>query len=289
MNLNQAQPSARPQEISETFEEDQEDEPEYLSEEKLAENVERLKSEIALMNSQIFVTNKEYPSSLKVETFDSDQDRFFIKNLLSPYLSQVYSSLMQVQKKDYLSLDKLKAYLNLPEFIAEQLVKQANTNQDERIDHVEFVGFFLRIFMGSLDQKLAIAFRCFDQDGDGVLEQEEVELVLKNIPYRGDAEIEQLSRFEQSKLREEDNKQVSEFAGVFFTQMKSHLFFDEFVRICKEYTSELFFAIFSCLYTYVPCSKIVFFLRQVFAGQRPPEKRLWIYLAPLVTTKMKSI
>mmetsp|Transcript_17644 Transcript_17644/g.27301 ORF Transcript_17644/g.27301 Transcript_17644/m.27301 type:complete len:156 (-) Transcript_17644:603-1070(-) len=155
----------------------------------------------------------------------------------------------------------MKHYLNLPEVLALRIVKQINVSQNQRVSRAEFVSFFLRVFMGSLDQKLAIAYNCFDQDGDNVLEQEEVEIVLKNIPYRQDSGIDDLSRYEQGHLRSMDNKQVADFVEVLFAQMKHHIFFDEFVSIAKEYTSELFFAVFSCIYNYVPCSKNVFFMR----------------------------
>ena len=41
-----------------------------------------------------------------------------------------------------------------------------NANGDERIDHDEFVKFFLTVLMGSLEQKMLIAFKCYDMDGD---------------------------------------------------------------------------------------------------------------------------
>jgi hypothetical protein len=39
--------------------------------------------------------------------------------------------------------------LNLPELIADRLLTQINANGDERIDHDEFIGFFLKAFLGT--------------------------------------------------------------------------------------------------------------------------------------------
>ena len=59
-----------------------------------------------------------------------------------------------------------------------------NANGDERIDHDEFVKFMLKLLMGSLEQKMLIAFRCYDVDDDQVITEEEVKIVLLNIPLR---------------------------------------------------------------------------------------------------------
>ena len=57
-----------------------------------------------------------------------------------------------------------------------------NANGDERIDHDEFVKFMLRMLMGSLEQKMLIAFRCYDVDDDQSISEDEVKVVLLNIP-----------------------------------------------------------------------------------------------------------
>ena len=73
-------------------------------------------------------------------------------------------------------------YLNLPELLAQRIVCQINSNGDERIDHDEFIQFFLELFMGSQKQKMIIAFKCFDFDDEDRLTQENVLLLLKHIP-----------------------------------------------------------------------------------------------------------
>ena len=59
-----------------------------------------------------------------------------------------------------------------------------NANGDERIDHDEFVKFMLKMLMGTLQQKMYIAFRCYDVDDDQTIADEEVKIVLSNIPLR---------------------------------------------------------------------------------------------------------
>lgn len=57
-----------------------------------------------------------------------------------------------------------------------------NANGDERIDHDEFVVFLTNVFMGTLEQKILIAFKCYDSEGEEVITEDEIELVLKHIP-----------------------------------------------------------------------------------------------------------
>ena len=118
-----------------------------------------------------------------MDNYASDKDDYLIKELLVPYLSQVYSGLIARQNKDYLSISKTKQYMNLPELIGHRLILQINANGDERIDHDEFVGFFLKLLMGSLKQKMFIAFKCYDFGNNDSLSKEDVKLLLNNIPF----------------------------------------------------------------------------------------------------------
>lgn len=76
----------------------------------------------------------------------------------------------------------MKHYLNLPEVIGDRIVQQINSNGDERIDHDEFIEFFLTALMGNKKQKLKIAFNCYDVDKDESISKEEVKFILKHVP-----------------------------------------------------------------------------------------------------------
>ena len=66
---------------------------------------------------------KIYPIS--IENQIEDQDQYFIKHLLAPYLSQLYTGLVARNnnvKQEWLSLSVLKEYLNLPELLGDRIV-----------------------------------------------------------------------------------------------------------------------------------------------------------------------
>ena len=72
----------------------------------------------------------------------------------------------------------------MPELIGDRITKQINANGDERIDHDEFVQFFMKLLMGTFEQKMLIAFRCYDVDNDENISDEEIRIVLKHIPIQ---------------------------------------------------------------------------------------------------------
>jgi Ca2+-binding EF-hand superfamily protein len=74
----------------------------------------------------------------------------------------------------------------MPELIGERLVNQINANGDERIDHDEFVPFFLKLLTGSYEQKMLIAFKCYDVDDDQIVSGDEVKIILQNIPLKNE-------------------------------------------------------------------------------------------------------
>ena len=63
-----------------------------------------------------------------------------------------------------------------------------NANGDERIDPDEFVGFFLNLLMGTIDQRMQIAFRCYDVDNDQSIDSDEMRIMLVNIPFKTEYE-----------------------------------------------------------------------------------------------------
>lgn len=86
---------------------------------------------------------------LVMEDFEPILDSVFVRHWLQPYLSEVFQALIIRQSKDYLTLERMKQYLNLPEILADRLVRQMNANGDERIDKDEFVKFMLKMLVGT--------------------------------------------------------------------------------------------------------------------------------------------
>lgn len=161
--------------------------------------------------------------------------------------------------------------MNLPEILGDRLVRQMNANGDERIDHDEFVLFMLKMLMGTFEQKMLIAFKCYDVDGDEQISQREVQAVLRNIPSVKDEEYERCmdlgnrrSFQKELKEKETDALQIDRLVQTVFDFHHGGMYFDEFCLIAKTVTSEFFIAIYDCIYNYVPCAKNFLILRSHF-------------------------
>ena len=130
----------------------------------------------------------------------------------------------------------MKQYLDLPELLGLRIVNQINANGDERIDHDEFVDFFLQLTMGSFEQKMKIAFACYDADGDESISEDEVELILRSLPLRLEERYGSSfnplhgNRFQKFNEQKRDCIQIRKFTYLIFNEtFYSHgMYFDEF-------------------------------------------------------------
>ena len=117
----------------------------------------------------------------------------------------------------------MKSFLNLPVLIGDRIVRQINANGDERIDHDEFVKFFLKLLMGTLRQKMVIAFRCYDFGDNEIIEADDVKIILKNVPMVGE---------NKSSAKTLDDKQIDLFCHCLFKlEFKEGLYFEDFCTI----------------------------------------------------------
>jgi len=68
------------------------------------------------------------------------------------------------------SLPVIKEYLNLPELLGKRIINQINCVGKEKVEQNEFVRFFLRMFMESLEQKMLITIKCYDSNKDEAID-----------------------------------------------------------------------------------------------------------------------
>lgn len=69
----------------------------------------------------------------------------------------------------------------MSEFMGDRFTSIINDNGDKRIDFDEWFSFFLKVCMGSQQQKLLIAFKVYDLEGDQSIGRKDMEMVLKHL------------------------------------------------------------------------------------------------------------
>ena len=143
---------------------------------------------------------------------------------------------------------------------------QINENGDERIDHSEFVSFFLRLLEGTTAQKMLIAFRVYDFEDDQAITPEAVKFVLKSLPsswaarygisFPDDHNLGNMALLTRSHLNHTenlDNQEINLLVDAIFKSHSGEMFFDEFSYLTEHITSELYFSILQPLFYFVPC------------------------------------
>lgn len=204
-------------------------------------------------------------------------DIFFIKEVLKPYLRDTFDALTSNGKsgRTYLNIDKIKQYFGMNEFIADRLLTIINANGDERIDFDEWFSFFLKVFMGSPQQKMLIAFKVYDIEGEDCLTRKNVEMVLKHITksnsstrygisFEKEGNLAHSSRNEITQKYQRDVKEIKMLTDCIFNNFNEAIYFEEFEFICNKLTCELYYNVFDHIYQYIPCAQNFFIMKQNF-------------------------
>jgi len=130
------------------------------------------------------------------------------------------------------------------------------------------VGFFLVLLMGNLQQKMRVAFKCYDFDDDDIINENDVLLILRNLPLFTEGRFgssfglsDSFSKNELFQMQKTHNSQVELLASSIFSEHPEGMFFEEFLNFALEVSGELFFNVFEYFYQHIPCVKNFFILK----------------------------
>ena len=56
-------------------------------------------------------------------------------------------------------------------------------------------------------------------------------------------------------MKNDDNEEIDILLKTLYKEFDDGMYFDEFVRLAEDVTSELFICIYNCIYQYIPCAK----------------------------------
>lgn len=203
--------------------------------------------------------------TIQIWQFDTDaeSDILFIRDFATPYFSAVYQSLVNQGNGGILEVSRLKSYFNLPEIIFSRLIIIMNENGDDRIDHEEWLMFFLRLTCSSPRQRMYLVFQIFDIQNSQILRPDFVKTILKHLPLFAegarfgisfeDSQESQLTRVDLIKEKLKDHKDIGVFVDKFFEDNQAGLVFRAFEQLLINFSSDLYFLVFSCLSECIPC------------------------------------
>lgn len=125
--------------------------------------------------------------------------------------------------------------------------------------------------MGNHQQKIKIAFKCYDPDNLDFITKKEVKYILKHIPLNFearygisfgsfDSEAYTSRELMQHQLKV-DSDQIDQMVESIFAEYPDGMFLDEFIQFTTQISSEFVYPIFDTMYQCVPCIQNFFKLR----------------------------
>ena len=126
--------------------------------------------------------------------------------LFLSYLKELYKDLAERSegdKKKGINKVTFYDYMKLPIFIAEKLFCALDKDNDSFLNSHEFIEGLQDLYMGDFESTLEIIFNTMDFDKDGLINREDVKVLLSYLPLKTD-NIQIEYKFQMQSLSEID-------------------------------------------------------------------------------------
>ena len=179
---------------------------------------------------------------------------------LQNYLSTIFSDLAKRSKEPEKGIEKLtfNKYYELPGIISDRLFSVLDRNKNEFLDHAEFVLGMKTLFArGETFNSLAkFVFKIYDFDSDGIINKEDVKLILSYVPLNKRKSNKNLSDIvtEEFKDRIQSQNELVTILQIAFGN-KETLSFDEYLSLIEKINSDIFILILTFLLEKSPVTK----------------------------------
>lgn len=180
-----------------------------------------------------------------------------------PYFKDIYKDLVQWSDQKQKGINKVSilTYANLPGIIGDRFFAVLDTNNDGYVDLREFLYGLCKIYYSSLDTKLKFIFDLYDFDKDGYIKKEDIRLILSYIPIEKTVDVQVKTQgiagadnnkviLDMIQSQEEIEKFLDHIFGT-----KKRISQDDFIKINKEVSSEMFLALIILVQSQLPSSE----------------------------------
>ena len=191
--------------------------------------------------------SKDYIDFGQIKEFVGVKDDYlFIK-----YLKEIYKDLADRsdsdKKKGILKMTFFD-YIKLPIFISEKVFNAFDEDKDNFLNPKEFVFGMNKLYNGTFEETLEIIFTLLDFNNDGIIEPDDVGMMLSYLPLKTDkTNIEY--KYQMKTLDEIDEILKSTFGD------KKGLQIEEFSEIIQNRKSDVYLQILCFLYQKKPFSE----------------------------------
>ena len=164
------------------------------------------------------------------------------------YLKEVFKDLAdrdESNKKKGVMKMAFLDYLKLPIFISEKVFGVLDEDKDGFLNQKEFILGMNRLYNSNFDDTVKLIFEILDFNRDGLIEKDDVKMILGLLPLKTDQ-----NRIEY-KYQMESLEEINQIISLTFGD-KKELNLDEFKEVIKEKKSDVFLQIICFLYQKKP-------------------------------------
>ena len=194
-------------------------------------------------------------------TFQIIQETLDIKDpiLFKKYLQEIFNDLSNKgtsKNIKYMSRPIFYDYIKLPIFISEKLYSSFSFRDKEGLILEEFVDGFFNLYTGSFEDTAKIIFNLLDFNKDGLINNDDVKLILSYLPLNNDMDPNEDRKEELvSKLFGEQMKSLEEIDQIVketFNRYEGEINLEQFIETIKNNNSEVYLQILCFLYQQIP-------------------------------------
>ena len=170
------------------------------------------------------------------------------ESLFLKYLKEVYKDLAdrsESSKKKGITKITFLDYIKLPIFISEKVFCSFDQDRDGFLNPKDFIYGMKKLYNGSFEETIQIIFELLDFNSDGIIEKDDVKIMLSYLPLRTDkSPIEY--KYQMDSLDE-----IDEILNLTFGE-KTGLKMEEFMEVVEKKKSDVFLQILCFLYQKKP-------------------------------------
>ena len=158
---------------------------------------------------------------------------------LQNYLSTIFSDLAKRSKEPEKGIKKLIfiKYYELPGIISDRLFSVFDRDENEFLDHAEFVLGMKTLFArgGTFNSLANLVFKIYDFDCDGIINKEDVKIVLSYVPLNKRKSNKNLSAIvsEEFKDRIQSQNELVKILQTAFGKNET-LSFEEYINLIEK-------------------------------------------------------
>ena len=201
----------------------------------------------------------------------NEQEKIDIGELVKPYqisdpttfrnyLSAIWRDLSRRSKEPEKGIEKLTfiEYYELPGIISDRLFSVLDRDENGFLDHGEFVIGMKTLFArgGSFKSLAKFIFKIYDIDRDGVINKEDVKLILSYVPLNKRKKRKNISNIVSVELEDriQSQNELVRILQVAFGE-KEILFFEDFISLIEKTNSDIFILVLTFLLEKSPITK----------------------------------